>query len=74
MKNSKQCPKCRSTDIVRTPGSVGPYGAGNIILLGRSAPVTVSRYLCAGCGFIEEWLDSAEDIAKVKNKFGQAPG
>jgi hypothetical protein len=28
--------------------------------------VGVSRYLCGSCGYIEEWIDSADDIARVK--------
>ena len=29
MKNTKVCPKCQSTDIVRFDGNVGAYGSGN---------------------------------------------
>jgi hypothetical protein len=71
MKNSKKCPKCQSTDIVRISD-----GWMNYIKTGmtfRSA-VKITRRLCASCGFIEEWIDSAEDIAKVKKRFGAAPG
>jgi hypothetical protein len=28
-----------------------------------------TRYLCASCGFIEEWIDAAADVAKVKTKY-----
>ncbi len=70
MKNSKKCPKCQSGDIIRIPGQVGPYGVGNNIRVAMwTWPVKVTRYLCATCGFSEEWINSAADIAKVKDRY-----
>ncbi len=71
MRNSNTCPKCQSTDIVRIQGSTGGYGAGNNIAVGRTifSAVKVTRYLCASCGFSEEWIDSDDDIAKLKKKY-----
>ncbi|MGO9543741.1 MAG: hypothetical protein ACLPPF_02980 [Rhodomicrobium sp.] len=71
MKNSHKCSKCKSADIVRIPGEVGAYGAGNNIRTGWTVyhAVKVTRYLCASCGFSEEWIDSPEDIAKLKKKY-----
>ena len=74
MKNSKSCPKCRSPDIVRVPGAVGAYGSGNNInastkLWDFGGFVMVTRYVCGDCGFSEEWIDSADDIAKLKKKY-----
>lgn len=34
-------------------------------------PVSHTRYLCASCGFNEEWIDSPDDIAKVKKKYAR---
>ncbi len=69
MKNSKKCPKCQSSDILRIPGEL--TGVGNVIRTGWTAwsTVTVTRYLCGSCGFIEEWIDTAADIARVKKKY-----
>jgi len=70
MKNSKKCPKCQSADIIRIPGQVGPYGVGNNIRVAMwTWPGKVTRYLCATCGFSEEWIDSEADIAKVKDRY-----
>jgi predicted nucleic-acid-binding Zn-ribbon protein len=71
MRNSNTCPKCQSTDIVRIQGIAGGYGAGNNIAVGRTifSAVKVTRYLCASCGFSEEWIDSDDDIAKLKKKY-----
>ena len=68
MKNTKVCPKCRSTDLVRIDGYAGAYGTGNNIMVGASifSAVEVNRYICCGCGFTEEWIDR-EQIEKVKN-------
>jgi ribosomal protein S27AE len=72
MKNNKQCPKCNSADIIRVPGSVSAYGAGNNIPTGSSifSSIAVTRYLCGQCGYTEEWIDSQEDVAKVRKKCG----
>jgi predicted RNA-binding Zn-ribbon protein involved in translation (DUF1610 family) len=71
MRNSKPCPKCQSTDIVRIPvtRTRGGYNLINIGIMGPWSAVRVTRYLCAACGFIEEWIDSADDIAKLKTKY-----
>ena len=73
MKDSKMCPKCRSTDIIRLPGDVRGYGAGNNVVVGKWLSmklVLVTRYLCGSCGFSEEWIDSPDDIAKIKERYG----
>ena len=66
MKNTKTCPKCRSTDIVRFNGYAGAHGAGNNIMVGGTifSAVNVNRYVCCNCSFTEEWIDE-EDIEKV---------
>lgn len=71
MQNSKTCPKCQSSDIVRIPGEARLFGAGNNIIVGTTifGAVKVTRYLCASCGFSEEWIDSADDIASIKKKY-----
>lgn len=75
MKNSHTCPKCQSQDIVRVPGWSGAYGAGNNIptaralSFSRSSVIPVARYVCGCCGFSEEWIDTAEDVAKLRKAF-----
>lgn len=68
MKNTKQCPKCNSIDIIRVNGSSRGYGAGNNIMVGMTilSAVNVNRYICCNCGYSEEWIDK-EDIPKIKN-------
>lgn len=71
MKNSKYCPKCNSLDILRIPGEKGAYGTGNNISIGITifSAVTVTRYLCCGCGYSEEWIDNKEDIEKLRKRY-----
>ena len=71
MRKSQTCPKCASSDIVTVPGEIRAFGAGNNIPVGGTifSSVKVTRYLCASCGSIEEWIDSPDDIAKLKKKF-----
>lgn len=73
MKKTKICPKCQGNSIARVPGKVGAYGTGNNIFTGLTnfSAVTVTRYVCLGCGFTEEWIGSKEKLEKIKKKFGQ---
>jgi predicted RNA-binding Zn-ribbon protein involved in translation (DUF1610 family) len=72
MKNTKTCPKCGGTAILRIEGPVGAYGSGNNISAGWTifSAVPVTRYLCATCGFSEEWIDSTDDLATLRKKYG----
>jgi len=71
MQHSKTCPKCQSADIVRIPGEARAFGAGNNISVGATifSAVKVTRYLCASCGFSEEWIESADDIASIRKRY-----
>jgi ribosomal protein S27AE len=74
---TKVCPKCGSCDIIIIPGSVNTFGAGDNIptgltIIGGLIAVKVTRYLCGGCGFIEEWIDDAEDRERIKKKYGKS--
>ena len=68
MKQTRICPKCQSSNIVRIDGYTGSYGTGNNVMTGNTifSTVDVNRYVCCDCGFTEEWIDR-EDIEKVKN-------
>jgi hypothetical protein len=72
MRNSKTCTKCRSNEVIRIPGVIGAYGSGNNIPVGRTiySSVKITRYLCAVCGFCEQWVEAADDLAKIKKKYG----
>lgn len=71
MFKSNKCPKCQSNEILRIPGTTGVYGVGNNIPAGMTlfSSVLVTRLLCCLCGFTEEWIESKDDISKLKKKY-----
>jgi predicted RNA-binding Zn-ribbon protein involved in translation (DUF1610 family) len=73
MRNTPSCPKCRSTVILQIPGQSGAFGSGNNIPVGRSifSAVLVTRYLCASCGFSEEWVDDKAGLEKLSAKYNR---
>jgi predicted RNA-binding Zn-ribbon protein involved in translation (DUF1610 family) len=72
LKNANICPKCESTDIIKIPGRSGGYGSlvnNRPISLTAFNVIYVTRYLCASCGFSEEWIDREDDIQEIKEKY-----
>jgi predicted nucleic-acid-binding Zn-ribbon protein len=70
MRNTYSCPKCRSPEILRIPEKPGHSGANNIYVGGNIfSAVLVTRYLCAHCGFTEEWVDDKADLEKLRAKY-----
>ena len=79
MKGSGACPKCAATDIVRVPGTTfNLTGArSNVIPAGWLGNVAVTRFVCGGCGYSEEWIEDAAALQLLKTKYGSqhaAPG
>jgi len=69
VKNTNLCPKCHSKNLIIIPGKHHGYGAGNIIMVGFTFHIKVTRYLCEDCGYIEEWIEDKKDIQKLKDKY-----
>src|SRR5262245_33968692 len=72
MKNTKKCPKCQSSDIVLVPGRRENGGAGNLISVSRwniFSVVKPTRHICGSCGYMENWLMSRDDIARVRGMY-----
>lgn len=67
MKNSKTCPKCHASDVIRVDAS----NSENYIPFGLTVftAIPVSRYLCGQCGFSEEWVDSPDDLERLRKKY-----
>ncbi len=68
MKNTGECPKCQSPDIMRlSPRGGSPHG--HLVPIGLRA-VPLVRYVCAACGFTEEWIESRADLVRLREKIG----
>lgn len=70
MKQNATCPKCNSREVIRIPGTASDQRVGNTIVTGFFSIVRITRYVCGQCGFNEEWIDSPEDLEKLRKKFG----
>jgi len=69
MKQKNKCIKCSSPDLLRIPTTPGePPG----IAVGDRGMqrVAVSKFVCANCGFIEEWVENANDLDKLRRDYG----
>jgi ribosomal protein S27AE len=71
MKTTGKCAKCGSAEVLRIPGQVGAFGTGNNIPIGKTlfSSVKVTRFLCGQCGYSEEWVESADDLQKLREKY-----
>ena len=50
-------------------------GYHNFIRISSVKQVFVTRYLCANCGFSEEWVEDRKGLELIKKKFGKnTPG
>jgi ribosomal protein S27AE len=72
VKNTQICPKCAGREILRVPGEAGAFGSGNVIPAGATifSSVPVTRYICATCGYVEEWIDSLAGLEQLRKKYG----
>lgn len=72
MKTTDCCPKCGSRDILRIPDNPSRYSSGNniytstVTLFGK---VRVIRYVCCGCGYVENWIEQPGELEQLKRAF-----
>ena len=73
MKKTGVCPKCGGREILFAPGEAGAYGVGNNIATGATifSRIPVDRYICAACGYAEEWVGS-EGMEKLKKRLDRS--
>lgn len=72
MKRTGICPKCGSRDLVRVPDDAHRYLANSICItrLVTVERVPVGRYVCCGCGYVENWVETRRDLERIKEAFG----
>lgn len=69
VKNSHQCPKCGSADIVvESKKSSISYNNYVTVKQNWAKFIMMSRYICLSCGYTEEWVDKVEDLIKIEKK------
>ena len=72
MKNTKRCPVCGSTDVIRVPDDAHRYLA-NSICITRALTVKripVARYVCYDCGYLENWVENQHERDEIKRAWG----
>lgn len=68
MKQSLKCPKCNSDKIFHKLGALVLNNWSRIQVSITSLDIWVTKYICTDCGFIEEWIDNPNDLARLKAK------
>jgi hypothetical protein len=63
---NRKCIKCDSSEVIRVPASV--WYEDNKIPVGFLSVVKTTRYICCDCGFCEEWVESAVDREKLRER------
>lgn len=70
MKKKRTCPKCGSKEISRFESSADGSQGGreNVIMVGwdKMQAIPLTRYVCRSCGYVEEWIQSEEDLGRLK--------
>ena len=69
MKNTHQCPKCDSHDIIKIAGPASVGYTQNKVPSGFMSSVNVDRFVCLNCGFSEEWIQKLNDLGKLRKKY-----
>ncbi len=66
MKDTHACPKCSSNDILR----LTDQSESNVILTNFTfiGAIYLTRFICANCGYSEQWLESPEDRERLRKR------
>lgn len=72
MRSTGRCPKCGSSDLVRVPDDAHRYLANSICItkLVTVERIPVARYVCCGCGYVEDWVEHPRERSRIKQAFG----
>ena len=73
MKSTSTCPKCGCKRIIRVPDNAHRYLANSIsmtkLLTVERVPVT--RDVCSGCGYVENYVESRAGLSRLEEFFGK---
>jgi hypothetical protein len=73
MKNTGSCPKCRSSHVARVTAEPGG-GHTPAVPVGVLTGLAMTRFVCCRCGYSEERVEAAADLAVVKKRYRTPPG
>ena len=67
MKNTKQCPKCGSKDLIEIFNDGRPTDSGTGVMIGLTiiSAIPYHRYICCSCGYSEQWFNKS-NLEKLK--------
>lgn len=70
MKSGK-CPKCGSNNVRRGPAPSGWNDASLAVPMGSvfGKKALVQAYVCAACGYVEQYVHREKDLAKIEEKW-----
>ena len=73
MKNTLTCPKCGCKRIIRVPDGAHRYLTNSICMTKALTVerVPVARYVCAGCGYVENYVESRAGLSRLEEFFGK---
>jgi hypothetical protein len=69
MNRQNQCAKCASPDLLPIPPEPGDELHIALGMRGMRR-VTVKKYVCGECGYIEEWVEDERDLTELKKEYG----
>ena len=62
------CPKCRGRECIHVPASKG-FGGVPTTRFARGNLIP-TRFICAACGFVEEYFETPEQLKTLRMKYG----
>lgn len=68
MKKKGICPKCNSKNIIKKKGTPTLNTWFRLATSQTSLDIWLSKYICLGCGYIEEYVDNKNDLQKLQAK------
>jgi ribosomal protein L37E len=72
MHTHDECSKCGSGELLRIPATPGQHS--HIVLGDRVLhTVAVTKYVCAACGYIEQWVNNKDDLERLREERRRGP-
>jgi ribosomal protein S27AE len=68
-KQKNKCAKCSSPELLSIPTMPGEEPRIAVGERGMQM-VAVSKFVCGNCGYIEEWVQDARDLEKLRKEYG----